>query len=156
MHPASGLLRYALLCILPKQHRVLYLDHQQKLEPTKVQRFLSMKASWSNNRYSNDAHGLTSELNSAKTDMACDRRSGLSTGTNNSYMVSSEEVKAFWQAPNSAPMLSRNLMISWLLYFSVALKARCSTMWATPRSSSSSRTELSKCPKHKFLNIFRS
>lgn len=59
-----------------------------------------------------EVYGPTSELNSAKTDIACDRRSGLSTGTSNSYMVSSEDVKAFWQAPNSAPMLSRNLTIS--------------------------------------------
>uniref|UniRef100_A0A0A9EXI7 Uncharacterized protein n=1 Tax=Arundo donax TaxID=35708 RepID=A0A0A9EXI7_ARUDO len=56
-------------------------------------------------------------------------------------MVSSDEVSAFWQAPNSAPMLSRNLTMSWLVYRDVALKARCSTMCATPRSSSSSITD---------------
>lgn len=86
----------------------------------------------------------TSELNSANTEMAWDKSSGLSTGTNNSYTVSSTDVEAFWQAPNSAPTLSKNLMMSWFVYFWVALKARCSTMCATPRSSSSSKTELPK------------
>lgn len=38
-------------------------------------------------------------------------------GTSSSYTVSSKVVCAFWQAPNSAPMLSRNFTISWLLYF---------------------------------------
>jgi len=38
-------------------------------------------------------------------------------GTNSSYTVSSKEVCAFWQAPNSAPMLSRKRTMSWLLYF---------------------------------------
>lgn len=112
---------------------------------------------------------ITSELNSAKMEIAWDSNSGLSTGTNNSYMVSSAVVIAFWQGPNSAPMLSKNLTISWFVYFVVALNARCSTIWATPRWSSSSKTELpmnqKACQPHvahfstsssKFMNFNRS
>lgn len=94
VHLASCLLHYALLCILPEQHHVLFLDPQQKLEPNKAYIFLIMEDNGIDSTEGKE-YGQTSELNSAKTDMACDRRSGLSTGTSNSYMVSSEEVKAF-------------------------------------------------------------
>jgi hypothetical protein len=54
----------------------------------------------------------TSVLKSASMDIALDRSSGLSIGTKSSKMVSSGEVDAFWHAPNSAPMLSKNLTMS--------------------------------------------
>ena len=79
--------------------------------------------------------------NSAKTPSALARTSAFSMGTRSSYTVSSMLVYAFWHAPNSAPMLSRNRTMAKLSLFSVARNARCSTRCATPHSSGASAIE---------------
>ena len=65
----------------------------------------------------------------------------LSVGTGRMYTVSSKLVYALRSAPKRTPIPSRYFTMSFFANDVVPLKAMCSTKWASPRWSSSSRME---------------
>ena len=100
-------------CLLRKLASLISHIAKWSVVPLKVRRVNTPKTNTKGITNASDYLILAANSPSTCIDWSSSFKSVV--GTISVYTVSSAEVYAFWQAPKEAPILSRNVTISWLL-----------------------------------------